>query len=162
MRRFCFFGLLIGLATFGVSAWLAGEGDPLPPPNSGVFSSSDRATITHQQDAFPSPAQANDEFNRHLQQATEHLERTPCFDAAGRRTGERAVVLLSPPRVPAPTWRIVWTHHSEKFSEVFWIESASLPDARYLEAERQGWGWKKCAARASDPPQTTGRARGTT
>jgi hypothetical protein len=147
--------------TFGLSAWLAWEGDSLPPPHSGVFSSNDRATITDRRDAFASPSEANDEFNKHLQQATGHLEFRPCFDAGGRRTGERAVVLLSPPQVPAATWRIVWTHHSEKFSEVFWIESVSLADARYLEGEPQGLGWKKCGARASGPPQTTGRAEGT-
>lgn len=143
MRR-CFFGLLIGLIIFGIGACLAWE-KALPPANSGVFSSSDRAPITYRWETFSSPLEAATEFNMQLQQATDYLEFTPCFDESGRRTGERAVMLFSPPRVPEATWRIVWTRQSESFSETFWVESVSLSGARYFETERQGW--KKCVAK---------------
>ena len=116
MRR-CFFGLLIGLIIFGIGAWLAWE-KALPPANSGVFSSSDRAPITYRWETFSSPLEAATEFNTQLRQATDYLEFTPCFDESGRRTGERAVMLFSPPRVPEATWRIVWTPIRELFGDV--------------------------------------------
>ena len=99
--------------------------------------------------------EATNKFNRELQKAAEYVEFTPCFDISRRRIGERAVVRLLPPHVPEATWRIMWTQQSEGFSEFFWVESTSLPDARNFEKVKPQ-EWKKCLPKMNNPLQQRG------
>lgn len=109
-----------------------------------------RELTTYRWELFPSPTEAAEHFDRWLGWATEYKEFSPCFDSEGRRTGERALILLLPPYSREPTWSIVWTYRAEKYSQLFSVASVSEKDARYYEeTERQkphnGPGWETCA-----------------
>jgi len=145
MRR-NFSGVLIALLISGVSVLLI-EKNMRPPrvPHSSSrgYTSSDHERVVWHWKTYSSSPEATDEFNTHLERATQYMEFTPCFDRDGRRIGERAVMYMTPPHTPQPTWRIVWTQRSEDFSESFTVESTSLSEARSGETAGQA-GWKKC------------------
>jgi hypothetical protein len=145
MRRI-FLGLLIALLTFGVGSQFVWKTRPAPtvPHSGGVsYTSSEHSQLISSWETHPSPQKATEEFNAHLQQATQYMEFTPCFDRDGRRIGERAVMYLTPPHSPQPIWRITWTQRTETASESFTVQSPLLSEARYGETiERDGW--KKC------------------
>jgi hypothetical protein len=145
MRRISL-GLLIALLTFGAGAQFVWKTTPAPVvPNSGVvsYTSSDYDQMAWYWETHPSPLKATEEFNAHLQRATQYMEFTSCFDRDGRRIGERAVMYLTPPHSPQPIWQITWTQRTENFSESFTVESPLLSEARHGETVGQA-DWKKC------------------
>jgi len=147
-------GLLLALVICGVSALLVRKHTPRPivPSSRGVgYTSSDRPGMVWYWETHPSPLKATDEFNAHLQRATQYMEFTPCFDRDGRRNGERAVLYVTPPHTSQPTWRIMWTQQGKDFSELFTVESTSLSEARSGETAGQD-GWKKCVAIKQSSP----------
>ncbi|HEY0098267.1 MAG TPA: hypothetical protein VGB76_04860 [Pyrinomonadaceae bacterium] len=139
-------GLLVALLTLGVGALIVRENSPSPKTqNFGVrsYSSSDYKNMFWAWETYSSPQEATTKFNAQLQQATQYMEFTPCFDSNGRRIGERAVMHTTSPSSPQPVWRIMWTQQSADFSESFTVESPLLSEARHGETTGQE-GWKKC------------------
>lgn len=135
MRRLLL-GLLAGALAFAAGTWLVGrkaDDRVVRTSSSGSYTMSGRELMMYRWEIYPSPSEAADEFNAQLRSAAEYTEFAPCFDEAGRRRGDRAVMLLRPPHVPAPTWRIAWTYRDESLSEFHSVESFALSDARYLE-----------------------------
>ncbi len=135
MRRLLL-GLLAGALAFVAGNWLVvretGE-TVVHSSGSCGYTMPGHEYMLAQWELYPSPSAAADEFNAQLRVATEYTEFAPCFDGAGRRRGDRAVMLLDSPYVPAPTWRIAWTYRAENLSEFYSVESSLLSDARYLE-----------------------------
>lgn len=148
MRRILL-GLSMALLAFSIGIMFVrgGKRSSVIPHSSSVgWSSSDGKRVVHRHSVLSSPSAAAEEFNTQLQAAAEYIEFTPCFDTGGRRIGERVVILLLPPYATEATWRIMWTQQAEDFSELFWVESPSLADARFYETPDQQ-GWKRCVAR---------------
>lgn len=146
MRRKATIAVLSAPLAFALGTLLAGDDSrPRVVHSSGSFSATmpDRELMSGDYELFPEPERAGRLFDEDLAASAGTAAFEPCFDEAGRRVGDRAVMLFMPPRVTEPTWRIAWFIRSADRSEYFVVESVSLDDARYFESVETGH-WKKC------------------
>ena len=146
-------GLLVALTTYTVGVLLSRSED-----RSKVVRTSNSATlvqmttrlgdvpfppVTYKYELYPSPEGAAQEFELQLKEAGDYQELRACHDENGTPVGQRAVLINPGRRVNTAGWRMVWTVRSEKSSELFLVESDSLPQLRLFQFSERS-NWKPC------------------
>jgi hypothetical protein len=86
---------------------------------------------------FKSPKAAQREWSLSLKRAKRIVERRPLQSASGNHVGQRAVALFHDPNTETEYFAVLWTDGPE----YYWISSASLPLALYIE-ERLNTDWR--------------------